>query len=311
MPGGGATALTGGAVTPIDLIPKDATLVFGMNWSKFKGTKFFNMLTSNLPPDAKTKLDEVKQVCSLDPLNDLDSILVGVVGNLDKSSKAVIVIKGNWNEDKISKCATAMSEKEGKKITIAKDGNLTTITPPNDKAMTMGWAGDLMVFTSTSGDADKTYITEVMKHAASVKDNKPVMDLLGKTDQGATIYGAFVTPPGSEIAGATNKVTGGTEKLAGAYGTIKLASDLDTNLGLRFGTDTDAKAVADKMNKELEGAKASPQGQYLSNTTISASGTDAVVALKLDEKQLDQITEMMKQMAPMIMGGMMGGMGGQ
>ena len=55
------------------------------------------------------------------------------------------------------------------------------------------------------------------------------------------IYGAFVTPPGSEIAGATNKVTGGTEKLAGAYGTIKLASDLDTNLGLRFGTDTARK----------------------------------------------------------------------
>jgi hypothetical protein len=205
-----------------------------------------------------------------------------------------------------------MGDKEGKKITVAKDGNLTTYTNPDEKKpVTVGWAGDLIVFTSTSTDADKTYITEIMKHATSVKDNKPLMDLLGKTDQGATIYGAVVTPPGSDMATATNKMTGGTEKLAGAYGTIKLGSDLDTNIGLRFGSDADAKAVTDKLNGELEGAKKSPQGAFLSNATITASGTDSVVAVKLDEKQLDQITEMMKAMVPAMMGGMMGGMGGQ
>jgi hypothetical protein len=241
---------------------------------------------------------------------DLDSILIGVMGPVEKTSKMVFVVKGNWNEDKVSKCATAMGEKDGKKITFVKEGNLTTFTGPNDKPATMGWAGDLMVFTSTSGDTDKTYITEIMKHATTVKDNKPVMDLLGKTDQGATLYGAFLTPPGSDMATSTNKVTGGTEKLAGVYGTVKLGSDLDTNLGLRFGTDADGKVVADKLSKELETAKASPQGQYLDKTTITASGTDTVIALKLDEKQLDQITEMMKQMAPMLLGGMMGGMGG-
>jgi len=301
--GGGGSA----AASPIDLIPKDAAVVFGVNWSKFKGTKFFNMLVTSLPPDSKTKLDEMKQLCSIDPLNDLDSIVVGVVGNLDKSSKAVIVVKGNWDEDKVAKCTTAMGDKEGKKVTVTKDGNITSYAGANDKTVSVGWAGNLMVFTSTSMDGDKTLLTEIMKKASSVKDNKPVMDLLGKTDQGATIYGAFVAPPGSDVGGALNKMTGGTEKLAGAYGTIKLASDLDMNIGLRFGSDADAKTVADKMGKELEGAKQSPQGAFLSKASVAASGSDAIIKVALDEKQLDQLTEMAKQMAPMLMGGMLGG----
>src|SRR5262249_24913283 len=241
--GGGGSApnpLEGGAAAaagPLDYLPKDAGLVVGFNWSKFKGTKFHNLITTNLPADSKTKLDEFKAACSIDPLNDLESITVGVVGNLDKQSKAVVVVKGNWDEDKISKCATAYGTKQGKKVTVTKADNITSYTPENDKTLNVGWAGNLMVFTSQSMEGDKTYLAEVMKKASTVKDNKPVMELLGKSDQGATIYGAFVPPPGSDAASAFNKMTGGKEQLAGAHGTIKLASDLDTVFGLRFGSD--------------------------------------------------------------------------
>jgi hypothetical protein len=306
--GGVAEAVKAAAATPLDFIPKDAVVVFGVNWSKFKGTKFYNMIIANLPPDAKTEMDGVKAACGIDPLNDLDSVTVGVVGNLDKSSKAVVVIKGNWTEDKLAKCATAMGEKKGKKMTVAKDGNLTTYTPEGEKAVTVGWANDLMVFSSATAETgDKAHITEIMKKATAVKDNKGLMDLMGKTDQTGTIWGAFTPPAGSEMAGAFGQMTGGSEKLAGAYGTIKLASDLDINCGFRFATDADAKSVADKMNKQIEAVKSSPQGAFLTNMSIAATGADTVVKLKLDEKQLDQITEMVKQMAPMIMGGMLGG----
>lgn len=303
-PLGGGAAAAGG---PLDYIPKDAGLVVGVNWSKFKGTKFHTLLSTSFPPDAKTKMDEFKAACNIDPLNDLDSITVGVLGNLDKQSKVVVVVKGNWDEDKISKCATAYGEKKGKKLTVAKDGNITSYTPENDKTVNVGWAGNLMVFTSQSMEGDKTYLTEVMKKASTVKDNKAVMDLLGKTDQGATLFGAFVPPPGSDAAGSFGKMTGGKEQLAGAYGTMKLANDLDLNIGLRFGSDADAKTVADKMSKELDGAKNSPQGAFLNKTTVTTSGSDAIIKVALDEKQLDQISEMAKQMAPMIMGGMLGG----
>jgi hypothetical protein len=300
-PGGGGAAVQAAAAGALDLIPKDAALVVGVNWSKFKGTKFHNMIVSNLPAEAKTELDGMKAACGVDPLNDLDSVVVGVVGKLDKSSRAVIVVKGNWNRDKIGKCATAMGEKKGKKMTIANDGDIASYTPEGEKTMIVGWTGDLMVFTSTSMEGDKAFLSDVLKKSSSVKDNKPVMDLLGKTDSSATIYGAFLPPAGSDATTAFSKMTGGSEKLAGAYGTLKLASDLDMNMGFRFSNDAEAKAVADKMAKELEGAKASPQGgQFLGGTTVKADGADTVMAMKLDEKQLDQVTEMVKQMVPML-----------
>lgn len=141
-----------------------------------------------------------------------------------------------------------------------------------------------------------------MKKASSVKDNKEFMDLLGKADSSATIYGAFVPVAGSDAASTLGKATGGTEKPTGLYGTLALTKSLDINAGLRFASGADAKAVAERGTKELEGAKqGNPQAaEFLKNASITAADNDAVFKVSLDEKQLDQLTEMMKQMLPML-----------
>src|SRR5262249_12739388 len=158
-------------------------------------------------------------------------------------------VRGEWTRDKINKCAPAVAEKKGKKMTIVDEGDLSSYTVEGGKTLVLGWAGDLVVMTQQSLEGDKTFLSDVMKKTSSVKTNKPLSDLLGKTDPGGTMYGAFIPPAGSEAADSIGKATGGTEKLAGAFGTIKLASDLDINFGLRFASDAEAKSVADRMAK--------------------------------------------------------------
>jgi hypothetical protein len=310
---GGGNPLTGGgtptaSASPLDYFPKDTGMVFGFNWSKFKGTKFFDMLVAAVPPDGKKELDEVKAACGLDYLNDFDSVLVGMGADMDKS-KVVIIVKGNWNEDKVAKCATAVGEKKGKKITIAKDGNITSYTGEGEPhAVLVGWVDNMAILTAQSAEGDKAYLAEVMKKASSVKDNKDFMDLFGKVDQGGTCYGALLA--NADMAGSLGKATGGSEKLAGGYFTLKLGGGLDFNGAGRFGSPDEAKAVAERMNKELDGAKQSPQaGAFLKNASISASDKDMVVKVSLDDQQLDQLIQMIKQMVPML--GMMMGGGGQ
>src|SRR5215470_5611506 len=188
--GGGATGgnpLTGGgtpaaaAASALDYLPKDTQMVFGFNWSKFKGTKFYDMLVSAVPAEGKKELDDVKASCGIDYLNDFDSVVVGVGPNMDKN-KVVVVVKGNWNDDKVAKCATAIGQKKNKKITVTKDGNISSYATEGEKTVHVGWVDNMAIVTPSAMEGDKAYLTEVLKKASSVKDNKDFMDLYGKTD---------------------------------------------------------------------------------------------------------------------------------
>src|SRR5262249_1489724 len=157
---------------------------------KFKGTKLYNMLVTNLPAEPKANIDLVKQACNIDLMTAVDSILIGVVGNLDKSARSVMVIKGDFTRDKVAKCAPTVAEKKGKKLVVTEEGDITTYAVEGDKPVSVGWVGDLMVLTPQSSDGDKTFLSDVMKKTSSVKSNKPLSDLLNKADSSGTIYGA-------------------------------------------------------------------------------------------------------------------------
>jgi hypothetical protein len=302
LTGGGAPAATASA---LDYIPKDTGMVIGFNWSKFKGTKFYDMLVGAVPAEGKKELDDIKASCGIDYLSDFDSVVVGVGPNMDKA-KLVIVVKGNWNDDKVGKCATAIGQKKGKKITVAKEGNISSYATEGEKTVYVGWADNIAVVTPAAMEGDKTYLTEVLKKASSVKDNKEFMDLYNRTDSAGTMYGAFQATP--EMADSLGKATGGNEKMTGGYFTLKLGSGLDINAALRFAAATDAKSVSDRVNSELDGFKKQNQqaAEFLKNASVATSDKDMVLKLNLDDKQLDQLTQMLKQMAPML-GMMMGG----
>src|SRR5215831_1789619 len=215
--GSGGTSVAPGAPVvqagPIDLIPKDASVVLVVNWSKFKGTKFHNLLVGAIPASSKADLDIIKQACNFDVLSGIDSLTVGVIGNLDKTARTVTVAKGDWTRDKIKSCAPAVAEKKGKKMTVTDEGDISSYAIEGQKTVSIGWAGDLMVMTSQSLEGDKTFLSDVLKKSSSVKSNATMSDLLKKTDSAGTLYFAVVPTPGSEMADSFCNDTAATEKM--------------------------------------------------------------------------------------------------
>jgi hypothetical protein len=305
--GGGAGNVSGAAASALDSLPKETGMVVGFSVQKFKGSKLYDMIVSNIPPDGKTQLQEFKDVCNIDFMNDVDSIIVAGGGNVDRD-RALILVKGKWDEAKVSKCATDMGPKKGKKITVAKDGAITTYTAEGESPVHVAWSGDTMILTPASMQGDKTYLADLLKVKSTVKDNKPFMDILGKVDTGATFYAAVLPPPDSDISKTVGQATGGTEKLTAGWVSVNLGKDLKVDGGMRFATDAEAATVAKKFNDEITGAKGNPQvGPYLSNVTVAQAGTDVSVKMGLTEQQVDQLLEMAKQMLPFIAGSMLGG----
>ncbi len=306
---GGGGKIEGAASSALDVLPKETGVLVGFSWNSFKQTSFYGMMTSALPKESTDVLQQIKDTCSIDVMNDLESVIIGGGGNLDQS-RMLILVKGKWNEDKVTKCAAAIGPKMGKTVTTAKEGNITTYTVQGEQPMHVGWVGDIMVFTPAAAEGDKTYLADMLKQKATVKDNKPFMDLVGKVDTSATMYAAVLPPPDSDMSKGLQQLTGGQEKMAGAWMSLGLTKKLDVAAGVRMTNDAEAKTVADKLTAELEGAKKNPQmGEFLSKASVAQAGTDVNVTLALDEAQVNKLTEMLKQMLPML--GMMMGGGGQ
>jgi hypothetical protein len=305
--GGGGGTVQGAAASALDSLPKETGMVVGFSFQKFKSTKLFDLIQGAIPPDGKTQIDEFKATCSIDFMNDLDSVIVGGGGNIDKD-RVLVLVKGKWDEAKVGKCATDMGAKKGKPITTAKDGAITTYTAQGEQPIHVAWAGDTALLTPASMEGDKTYLADLLKVKSTVKDNKPFMDILGKVDTTATFYAALLPDPGSEAATSLAQATGGTEKMTAAWVTVNLAKDLNVNGGMRFGTDAEAAAVAKRMTDGIAQAKSDPNmGQYMQAVTVAQAGTDVNLKMSLTEQQIDQLLQMAKQMLPFIAGSMLGG----
>lgn len=306
---GGGGKVEGAAADALPSLPKETSLVFGINLGKFRDSKLFGMLQGAIPAEGKTQLQQFKDTCNIDFMSDIDSVIVAGGGNMDKD-RMLVLVKGKWNEDKVGKCAAAMGPKMGKNITVAKDGAVTTYTEEGQHPVHIAWSGDTAMLTPASMQGDKTYLADLLKQKSTVKDNPGFMEVFGKADTGATLFLAVLAPESGQMADGLNKMSGGTEKVKAAWFSLHLGKDLDANGGMRLSSDAEAKAVADRFTKELEGAKKDPNmGQYLKSLAVTTAGSEVGIKIALSEKEVDQLLEMAKQMLPML-GMMLGGGGG-
>lgn len=297
-PGGGT--VSGAASSALDFLPKDTNLAIGINPSKLKDSKYYAMFVKGVlsNPETKGALDAAKS-CGLDWQNDLESIVIAGGNNLDKE-RAIIVIKGNLDHDKLAKCAPAIAEKGGKKVTVTKDGELTVFQKEGEKPGYIAWpAKGVMMATPASLEGDKAFLSDLMKKATSVRDNKVFMDLLGSTDTTSGAWFAGQIPEQQATMMMSQLDPSGKLKLAGMYVALALTKDFKGTVGMRLSGDP--KPVADKLNTELENGKKQLPAQYvdlMKDVSISTAANDVVIKIALSEKQLDTIVEMLGQFIP-------------
>jgi hypothetical protein len=155
--------------------------------------------------------------------------------------------------------------------------------------------------TGPSLQGDKASLSDLLAAKSSIKDNKELMGLVGKVDTTATLWGAAWMPENANVKGMSAQMqTDKKENAQGGWMSLQFGKALDGNMGIRF--DQAANGVVDKVQKELDGAKANPQvGKFLGGASLKADGNDMVFSVKLDEKQIDELMGMMQQGLPMLM----------
>jgi hypothetical protein len=305
---GGKGKTVGAAKSALEIFPEDTAFVLGVNISKLTGSKLWQTFSPMFMADAKEDLGKLKDACGLDPLVDIKSFAAGTNADMD-SEKAVLVVQGSFDEAKITKCVTAMAEKEGKKASIKTEGKISAITAEGEsKTMYIGWAAsDTIVVTRAALEGDKTSLAALFEGKSSAKNNKDLAAVMGKVDTGSTLWMA---------ATVTGKLksqmdTGDDPQPVAGWANIEYTKELKVSAGGRFANEKDAKAMGDKANKELESVKSDPKmGPYLKTLKVEAKGADLSINMSLDEEQVDKLVQEVLPMLMMMGMGGMGGMGG-
>lgn len=269
--GGGGAA---GSSDMLSYMPKDSTIVVGLAWSKATKSDLFKKFQDKILAEAKSDIDKMKEKCNIDMIADMGNIVVAVKSTQNPDD-IVVGVKGKFDQKKIEECVGKMGGKvEG-----------TVYTDEDGEAMNAFWASKDTVLISKGLTADKI---KASASGASVKDNKDLMELIGKVDSSATLWIAGTVP--AEAAGMMGPM--GTPPKS-AYLSLNVTSGLDAKVGMIFNSEDEAKGLSTMITAGINMGKGQPgMKEILDNVSSEQSGANITIKAKVTGEQLTQLESM-------------------
>ncbi len=281
------SACKGGAgADAAKLVPDDADMLAGANMKTVTESELYKAFGAEAEKDEdyKKAVASMKE-CGLE-LASIEAIVVGVKASSEdfvaiiaadgvgKDDTATCLIKSvqkaNGDEE-----AADVTKEDGHKIIQFTDGRAYLVSDNMLAVTTKGW---------------ETAVGELIdgKGKPAIENSKK--DLFGKVDTKAAMW--FLADVPSDVAGMAAFVAPEVSKIKTAAGSVDLSKGLAINLIAGFGSEDEAKAVAEMGTKMLDEAKADPTfGSAAGSVKIEASGSDVKVAASMST---DEITTLQK-----------------
>jgi hypothetical protein len=286
------------AADPDKLLPKDADTVIYFNMKQLVGS---DIIKKYALEQLKQALDgqEAKKLLEdmgLDPLKDIDTIWAGTSGKDQTDMKALLVIHGKFDPEKLLKAADAASKKDGDKFSIVKDGNTTLFKYQPEEGNPL--YGTVVDETTVIAASDKKILAEALKQkdAAKAPISAELTALVKKQDAKVTMFVASVTkgkfkdikvPQQLPIdLSGFEKALPNTDSMSIV---LKVTGDVTLEITMGMKDEDAAEDMAGAMAKLVDGIKgliplvtaADPRAKPLA---------DVVKTIKTDVKKKDVVT---------------------
>ena len=262
-------------------LPPTTEVIVGLDLTQLTRTTLFKMALPMLlarQAEIKAGLDEVKATCGIDPLKNIEAVVIGT--DKDQRQGAMFLAVNNLDETAIVTCLRAIAAKDIKvpQITVATSGGITELSVDQDKIY-LRWVGkDVIVLPLGFGDRKQLAQWTGGRKALG---KAPVGKYLGKVDPRTALWAVSAVP--QELEGT--RMTAGYGSLATTKGSLM------PDLHVVMTSAADATATADKANQELA-TMASGSGladnlkQLLQQIRVSAVGAEVVVKATIAERDL-------------------------
>lgn len=113
------------AATPDPLLPADADTVISVNVKQVLGSEIVKQYALGQIKDALKGQDAQKFLTQLglDPLKDIDRVVIGGSGTDQADMKFLAVVRGTFNPDKLFDAAVAQTKQDADHFSLVKDGD--------------------------------------------------------------------------------------------------------------------------------------------------------------------------------------------
>ena len=271
-------------------LPKDTTVLVGMDLAQLTQSTLFNFafpMALSQQPDVKAGLELVKSTCQIDPMKTVQGVVIGT-DDVQKHGAIYIAVDG-VDQAKLVSCLEAVAKAKGKdgKVSVKTDGKITELGI-GDKTIYLTWIGTnvLVLPLDFSSKAD----LQAWSGTKGLAKSK-VAKGMARVNTGGALWAVSAVP----------KELDAKMKMKLGYGAITLASGtLAADLHVQLGNAADAKAAAEKAQKELSTLAASPDlaanlKTVLSSVTVRAAADDVAVKGSIAESDvLSLVTALMK-----------------
>ncbi len=286
--GGGGAKAAGDAM---GYLPKDSSLVIGINFEAIRGSKLFKEFQPKLD-EAMAKEEgfkKLKDTCKLDVTSEVKSMLIALGKDPNDQTGAFVVVAG-LNKSAANKCVDDLKAK-GEKVERKDDGALTSYTVDGEP-LWVWWAGDDMLVTSPGAKDSPDKLKALAGGGAKLKDNAEVMGMVGKASTSSMLWAAGAIPDMPEMGMIESQLGG---KPSAMYFSIDVPEGLDAKGGFQFADDATAGKVKQNVDTQLAAAKGQPMvGAYLNGVKVEQSGKDVKIAATLSADDVKTLVSLAK-----------------
>ncbi len=272
----------------------DPEVVMTVNVKQMLGSEVFKAQLPEIKAHLE-KNEEAKalfQTIGLDPFKDVDSILISAAGGSAKDAKALVVVKGRFDTDKIHKALAKESEKKDKVEAVKEGDQQLYMIKLQDRTVCAGFASKSVLVVTEN----KESTVEAIKNGGTktAKIGKEMKSALSKfTGKESLTFAMVITdeikkaidraPPQAKVAAKLQAITASLSvtdsvdlNITGHTSEPKAAKQLASTLA-------SVKVVAGGFTEDYPLA-----GKILDELKINAEKDGVVVALKITKAMIDE-----------------------
>lgn len=231
------------AADPDKLIPAEADTVVSVNVKQIVESEIIKKYALEQLKQAlqQREADKFLKDLGLDPLKDIDRLVIGTSGKDQSDMKVLAIVHGKFDPEKLYKAAEAQTKKDADHFSLVKDGKDTMFKyQPDNGNPVYGTVVDET--TVVLGNEKKIVSTALAVGAKKTTLGKDLTALVTRMDDKASVWLVSVVKgkldnvklPGG---GGNPNVKGQIEKMETVTAVIRVTTDvaLDVSLGMKDG----------------------------------------------------------------------------
>jgi hypothetical protein len=280
------------------LLPEPVRIVVSIDVARLRRSPVAGKLSAlgKQTPEDDRALEELKRRTGLDPLEQIDSVLVGFPADARQRGELALVLRAqHLDQTRLVAYVRDQLQKKGDDLTSAPRGRFTLWSARHDPGVAGFFVDDQTFVLGAGGWAPRLAdLAETARPGDSAATNIDLSRLVDRAAEHA-LWAAAIVPAETRRALQADPRLGAAASLMNLVVGIDLARGMDAVVIGDVATTPDAQSLAAKMQETLRDAKRNAQilmlglGPYLDGVTVRSSDQRFELRAALAEPQVDDL----------------------